>query len=677
MRLQNDIQESCFVSHMSVFPLSTKFVRVPEEMWVTQEERENGNRRLRCGLCEIMDYKARITTEGERKVSGQLRYDKVSFYGKSFRPGNCCTFLASQLPKDRGVINPDFPLKPIVGSREGEISPLVGVGRINYITQRKGEYYMNVSIFARPEELVPKGEYREDVNRLHWLGHTIDIYLNVDEYTNMEFCNIQDNIKVFYIPSNDYEKISALANCVISFENFYFSDTYNPNTRKLEEPTEDIVVMFDRYPRIAMDEAIPNMEPMPGLELYAGMGGTSIGMTASDAVECTVAVELDDAAQKSFKASHKGDVHMYDDVTGLLRQMRDGTLSSKQRQYLKKCKVVQGGTPCQGFSNLNWYTNTRETHAKSTNSIKNCEQVMAFTSLYHELGTEDYTVMENVTGMLREHLSEYPIGKMRSDILSGRQTSVELVNAAHFGSPQHRTRVVCFTSKMHLVHPSRPSPKFASKVNKKDGSNAKNTHIIGQDGLKGPLQDDSVRSISALYSPQTYAHATYDLPADAQTCRKGVEPPKGTVKITTRDTTWYIRFINQMTGKPTGPRILHNHVSEFITLKQWEDIKSNLRRSPKEKEKKKFRDHRANPHKPVATVTSMGVLLHPTANRRSTTLELARLQSIPDHATANLCGTLREQHQQVANAVPPMTLAMALGASLHQAAAASKLRNGS
>jgi len=167
-------------------------------------------------------------------------------------------------------------------------------------------------------------------------------------------------------------------------------------------------------------------------DLFCGTGGFSAGFESSmpDAFTTRFGVDILPIALETFKANHPdaeticGDIRKLsckevEKITGL----RPGDVS-----------VIMGGPPCQGFSSIRPFRSTKLDDPRNTLF----EQFANFVNYFQP----PVLVLENVVG-LATHKNGRTLDEMVSCFSSlGYDCDWRILNAAHFGVPQKRERLI-------------------------------------------------------------------------------------------------------------------------------------------------------------------------------------------------------------------------------------------
>jgi len=360
---------------------------------------------------------------------------------------------------------------------------------------------------------------------------------------------------------------------------------------------------------------------LTAIDLFAGAGGLSCGLEMTGRFRVVAAVEHDRRAHATFRRNHPEahglreavDVH---DVRG--RDLLEAA-------GLDAVDVVVGGPPCQGFSMAGY---------RDRGDVRN-SLVFQFVRLVSELRPR-WLVMENVVGMLsfrisrsepvmRRLVQELAALGYAMDVDADRPDSWKraVVNAADFGVPQHRRRVLLLgwrdAPPPRLVRTHAPAEQAALL--------GLAPHVTVGEALADlpePVRDE----------PQALPPAA-ELSAFARLMREGATALHDHVPTRHR-----ADMVARMEGQAWGTPLYDTWAHAWVRL-------DPARPSPTVKE-----NHNA-PFVP------------PWQPRVTTPRECARLQSFPDRFAFE--GPKSRKLVQVGNAVPPL-LGRAIGRALAAAA---------
>jgi DNA (cytosine-5)-methyltransferase 1 len=172
------------------------------------------------------------------------------------------------------------------------------------------------------------------------------------------------------------------------------------------------------------------------LDLFSGAGGLSAGLsTASGRYAIVRAVEADDAAAASYAANHGAD------------KIYAGTIESwLKRESVPTADLVIGGPPCQGFSALgkqDVLDHRNQLWLRYAETIRKAEP--------------RYFVLENVPAFLKsiqyKRLQQQCAPSRR---LGAYTFQARILNAADYGAPQVRRRVILIGHHRDLEFPGFP-----------------------------------------------------------------------------------------------------------------------------------------------------------------------------------------------------------------------------
>jgi DNA (cytosine-5)-methyltransferase 1 len=264
-------------------------------------------------------------------------------------------------------------------------------------------------------------------------------------------------------------------------------------------------------------------------------------------------------------------------------------------QFKNKVDIVIGGPPCQGFS----MSGKRDVNDKRNTLF---EQMIRAVSIINP----KIIVMENVVGLIS---MKTPEGKLVKEIIEekynelGYELECRILDASEHGVPQARKRVIFIGSRIGKVG----FPKIQEEK------------VTVGDAL-GNIPDVDIES---YIEPKTKFQI---LMSDNQK------------RIFNHDAMNHNEMVKKrITFVPPGGN-WRDVPPEFYNVG---GVHSNNYR-------------RLDPYKPSITLkhATKSMIIHPVFDRVVTAREVARLQSFPD--SFEISGTRFQQHQQLANAVPPI-----------------------
>ena len=186
-----------------------------------------------------------------------------------------------------------------------------------------------------------------------------------------------------------------------------------------------------------------NQRPI-AVDLFAGVGGMTLGFEQAG-FDVLASVEIDPI----HCATHEYNFPMWSAICATVINISGNDIRERSQIGDREVDVVFGGPPCQGFSLMG---------KRAFDDPRN-QLVSHFMRLVKELNA-NYFVMENVKGLTlgnhRQFLDEV-IENFESNgynILS----PYRVLDASHFGVPQHRERLFLIGCRQGLKLPNYPSP---------------------------------------------------------------------------------------------------------------------------------------------------------------------------------------------------------------------------
>jgi DNA (cytosine-5)-methyltransferase 1 len=380
-------------------------------------------------------------------------------------------------------------------------------------------------------------------------------------------------------------------------------------------------------------QIIPRRRPLdctkkPIIDLFCGVGGLSYGFQMHEEFQVVAGVDLLSDRLQTFSRNH-GTANAYgQNINTLSTDVLD---NENPRPF-----VIVGGLPCQGFSSIRPFRNIERNDPRNNLAEEFCRIV-------RDLQPE-WIVFENVVGLLTHNN-----GKTFQTIVEafeeiGYRTDAKVLNAAYYGLPQCRERLIIVGSRKGKAF------KWTQPTHWCEHRSMAGRQEFVLKPLKGSIQD--------LQSAITVDEAIHDLP-----------PVKAGERATTYqcdiESTLYEFFIRN------GAQQLKMHEATAHSPRMLEIIRqagANIYALPEGVVKSGFSScySRLNGTEPSVTLTVNFVhpasnrCIHPYQHRALTPREGARLQGFLD--TFEFVGTRSQIVKQIGNAVPPL-----LGCTIAQA----------
>ena len=183
----------------------------------------------------------------------------------------------------------------------------------------------------------------------------------------------------------------------------------------------------------------PSGRPIEAIDLFCGAGGLSHGL-ARQGVKVVAGFDLDPACKYPYTANHPGAKFVEGDVAKVTGQQLTALWSPNAVRLLAGC------APCQPFSS---YANT------ATVDKTKWRLLMEFARLVEEC-SPDLVTMENVPRLL----GTAPFKTFLRALKKGKyKVAHGVVNAADYGAPQQRKRLVLVASRLGPVSLPEPTHK--------------------------------------------------------------------------------------------------------------------------------------------------------------------------------------------------------------------------
>ncbi len=342
----------------------------------------------------------------------------------------------------------------------------------------------------------------------------------------------------------------------------------------------------------------PTLPNLPAISLFSGVGGLDLGVRRAG-FDIRAAVEFDRDSAASLTANH---FRLEPD-----RVMSRSILEVPTAELLEvaglragEVALVVGGPPCTPFSKSgNWL------EYKRTGQDPNASLLDEFARVVVEARPEA-ALMENVWGLAYKNHNTVPLARLVTRLeVAGYRVSWGIVNAADYGVPQLRKRLILYAVR-GATPPALPSPTHSGWTETSRTFDAAlwpyvtSRQAIGDLAERGDLAEPG-EQVNGLYG-----HLLPEIPAGGN----------------------YLHF----TEKLGHPEPLFKWRGRYWTFLL-----------------------KLDPERPSTTIQSQpGPYIGPFHwdNRRLRQLETKRLQTFPDDYVV-VASTRRSWQSQLGNAVPP------------------------
>ncbi len=358
--------------------------------------------------------------------------------------------------------------------------------------------------------------------------------------------------------------------------------------------------------------------PRPVISLFTGAGGLDLGLEAAGFVT-TAYVEIDSDCRKTIVRNRGW--RAVESGGGDIRETP--TSEILRTAGLKKGEValVVGGAPCQPFSNIG----KREGAASPDGNL-----FRDFIRVVSESAPNGF-IFENVSAIAGVKHAEVLRTIEREAAAIGYRVAMRILNAADYGVPQKRSRLIAIGLRGDGGQVAMPFPTHAVDP-------VQFTHRYLAAGLPCPLIPATWRTVrdaigklrqSAFERPDALQMTVSDLSlARMRHIRPGTRDNFKVLPVDLLPDCW-------KSGK-------HQGADTFGRL-QWDEPSVTIRTCG---------------YHPMK-----GRYIHPSEHRGLNTVELMRLQGFP--ASYRFCGGLISVGRQIGNAVPP-PLSKAIGIAIRR-----------
>lgn len=172
------------------------------------------------------------------------------------------------------------------------------------------------------------------------------------------------------------------------------------------------------------------------IDLFCGAGGFAVGCSMAG-FESIVGIDHFQPAMETWTYNHPHALG----CLGNIKQIDPLTIKEMLKEKgIEKIHLITGGVPCQGFSRANRKHNDND--ERNFLFLEYMKYVKTF--------DPDYIILENVSGM-----RSTAGGKFEQEIIKcmeelGYSTKVDILNAAEFGVPQIRQRLIFVGVKRNI-----------------------------------------------------------------------------------------------------------------------------------------------------------------------------------------------------------------------------------
>jgi len=170
------------------------------------------------------------------------------------------------------------------------------------------------------------------------------------------------------------------------------------------------------------------------IDLFCGAGGLSLGLKRAGFAP-VVAMDRDAAAAKTYSRN-------FPDVKVVTEDVREVNWTV----FRDRIDLVAGGPPCQPFSVAG--------DQKAANDVR--DMLPEFVRAVRDINPRAF-LLENVAGLASKRHESYFLSKVQSLIELGYYVDFKVLDAADYGVPQSRKRVIILGSRERLMEFPEPT----------------------------------------------------------------------------------------------------------------------------------------------------------------------------------------------------------------------------
>ena len=337
------------------------------------------------------------------------------------------------------------------------------------------------------------------------------------------------------------------------------------------------------------------MKKLRYADLFSGVGGLSLGFLRAG-FEHTISIDANELAVECYRKNiHKGAI--CDTIT--------------EKTELPDVDLIIGGPPCQGFS--------------SAGLRKNGDHRNSLVSVYANLIAKHRPkafLFENVEGFLTAENGNRVIDLLEPLLAAGYRMHFRKINAANYGVPQLRKRVICIGGLGWT--PTFPEPTHSA-------FGAPGVELIGNNLPKTPTLRDALKGLPTPEKDppgNPFDHFIRPISESDQKRIALLRPGQ------------LMRDLPQELWHDSYKRRANRRVMDGTPSEKRGGAPAGLRRLIFDE--------------PCKAITSGATseFVHPLEDRFLTLRECARIQTFPDDF--NFTGNQSDRALQIGNAVPPM-----------------------
>lgn len=337
------------------------------------------------------------------------------------------------------------------------------------------------------------------------------------------------------------------------------------------------------------------------LDLFCGAGGFSLGGELAGFVP-VLGLDHFEPAMRTWEYNHPNSISVLGDIKDVDPNKIKTLLDKNEINHIH---LITAGVPCQGFSLAN-----RKRNANDERNFLFLEYMK-----YVEIFKPDFIILENVSGMRSTKNGEFVNNILSKMDKLGYNATVDLLNAADYGIPQIRKRLIFVGINRNFYNSYYEFPE-------KRISNSKDYLTV----------KDAIGDLPKLDNKETATEYDMMPKTDYQKLMRG----EGNLSIKKPT----------MLTNHTAPNHPENTINRIKNTKQGEPMYERF------KQRIRLSNNLPSPTQLAGGIRPQFQFGHPEQDRGLSIRERARIQSFPDSYVFK-GGTVQER-VQTGNAVPPL-----------------------
>ena len=386
---------------------------------------------------------------------GDCAYLAPGSVNMKFKKETNVSLLSSDIKSgyDESLYSEYYRKRDSVETNNNDATDPFNVVIVKRIFKDFGHWKIKVQVFYRPEDTHQGASASESsyYNELYWTDQ--DATVNLDA--------VMGKCYVKYMEDSVFDqKVEAWTE--EGPDRWFFREWYNPNNQQFMKPPcmAQMIGCIDNMSENEgeEDEQFPSYpsvtQKLRCLDIFSGCGGLSHGLHESGVAESKWAVEIFQPAAEAYKLNNPECTVFGDDCNLMLKRAMEGTTHNEKGQRIPaqgEVDLMCGGPPCQGFSQMNRFTNREYSQFKNS--------LVATYLSYCDFYRPKFFILENV-----RNFASFKKGMVLKLCLAtliklGYQATFAILQAGQFGVAQTRRRAIILAAAPGETLPLYPEPR--------------------------------------------------------------------------------------------------------------------------------------------------------------------------------------------------------------------------